>query len=425
LLVDDGELDRISRMLDLLGVAYEHCSGRGAGKGLPRPSELLVTSGRVALALPSFVPPLGPDGPIWVCYHGQDFLPLRDQLRSLGAHYLVNASVRQDSLRLFLLQLLRRDANRRRADRLPLGLRAQCWFGSQLVEALLVDLSPLACRVVLDRKLAPGTLARVVLPAGLAKGVRAELPGQVRRSLPAPAGQPSWSTVIFFDALPPEDGALIERILAGAAVGTPVSRLAEPRARERRLDIGDVLATWREETGATRSTRPGARAEPPAEAEAPTAAPAAATRAAQAAASAAPTPPVSAPKAEERREQQRRAYSRKVAVLELSEHDSEGLALGCDLSNDGVRLTGCLPLEPGMKVTLALYAGRREEPAVVEAVVLRKEAEGEFALRFCDPSPRQRKEIAALVAALPALQAVSGASGSAAPIAVARVIDAA
>jgi hypothetical protein len=361
-----------------------------------------VTSGRVALALPRVVLEEASREATWVCYHGQDFLLLRDQLRSLGVNYLVNSAVRQDTLRLFLLQLLRSEPERRRAERLPLGLRAQCWIGSQLVEAQLLDLSPNACRVVLERKLAPGTLLRIAMPQALAKGTRFEIAGQVGRSLPAQNGQPSWSTAIVFDALPPEDCALIDRMLAGSTLGTPVSRLAAVDAAS--------------QPRAARAEDPQRAPTPPSAARAP---------ARIAAAESVAAAPIDSKRAAERREKQRRAYTRKVAVLELAADDSEGLALGRDLSSDGLRLTGCLPLEPGMKVTLALYAGRREEPAVVDAIVLRRESEADFALRFCDPNTRQRKEIGALLAAAPALQSLGSTQPEGAPIAVARLLDAA
>lgn len=396
LLLDDGELDRIGRMLDLLGVAYLRREGRGAGAVLARPSELLISSGRRAFQMPRFEPPLAPDGPLWVCYHGQDFLPLRDQLRGFGAHFLVSSAVDQETLRLFLVQLLRREPERRRAERLPIGARAQCRVGSQLQEARLVELSRTACRVLLDRKLAPGTPVRVGLPANLGAGQGFELLGQVGRSLPARAGQPSWSTSVVFDVLPPDDRAQLERILAGREIGTRVTPLASAR-RAASPQRPPQVAEEVERAISTAATPVSAGPAPP-------------------------EPETGAPP-QERRAQPRREYRRKVAVIELSNDDSEGLTLGFDLSSEGVRVTGGPPLELGMKLTLALYAGRREEPVVIEAVVLRRNGEGDYSLRFAPPTPQQRKDLARLTAGTSPLQALPGHARAGGGVVVARLID--
>ncbi len=379
LLLDDGELDRIGRMLDQLGVAYERLEGRSAGAEVPCPSELLISSGRRAFQMPRLVPPIQPSGPVWVCYHGQDFLPLREQLRGFGANYLVSSAVDQETLRLFLLQLLHRKRERRKERRLPMGTRVQCRVGSQLQDARLVDLSQHSCRALLDCKLEPGTPLRVRLPAALGAGSLLELPGSVLRSVPATAAQPSWSTAIVFDALPPEDTAQLRRILGGREIGTRVTPLAEHAGAERALEA-----------------RGAAAAEPGEAAAAPG----------------------------DRRAHARREYRRKVDILELSAKEDGAGALGFDLSPDGVRITQSPPLELGARLTLALYAGRREEPVVVSAVVAREIAQGEFGLHFESLSPQQAKELARLHSGLPALQSVEGATGATGSVVVARFVDA-
>ncbi len=400
LLLDDGELDRIVRMLDLLGIAFERRAGRGAGAVLPRPSELLISSGRLAFQMPRFEPPLAPDGPIWVCYHGQDFLPLRDQLRGFGAHFLVSSAVDQETLRLFLVQLLRREPERRSGERLPMGTRIQCRVGSQLEEARLADLSLAGCRVLLDRKLAPGTPIRVCLPANLGAGQSVDLMGGVGRSLPARAAQPCWSTSIVFDYLPLEDRVQLERILQGREIGTRVTRLAR-RGRAPRAESSAEVAQQPARRPAAAASAAAAEAEPT---------------------ELAPETSASPP---ERRAQSRREYRRKVALLEVPTDDSDGLTLGFDLCAEGIRITGSPPLELGMKLTLALYAGRREEPVVIEAVVLRQIGDGDYALRFAPPTPQQRKELARLSAGMPPLQALPEIARAGGAVVVARLIDAA
>ena len=122
LLLDDGELEQVHQILRRLGADYVRLQGEEVGSAVPKPRDLLISSCRWALEMPQLESSEDePHDPVWVCVHGQDFLPLRQRLRELGVHYLVHAALDQESLRLFLLQLVNRDLQRRKQLRIPLG----------------------------------------------------------------------------------------------------------------------------------------------------------------------------------------------------------------------------------------------------------------------------------------------------------------
>jgi hypothetical protein len=101
--------------------------------------------------------------------------------------------------------------------------------------------------------------------------------------------------------------------------------------------------------------------------------------------------------------------------------DADG-ALGRDLSLDGVRLTGGPLLKPGMKVTLALYAGHESEPVALEAEVIRASAE-DTALVFERMTEIQRQRLAELITQRPALDALSAWDPAGGRLVAARVLE--
>ena len=79
----------------------------------------------------------------------------------------------------------------------------------------------------------------------------------------------------------------------------------------------------------------------------------------------------------------------------------------CVDSREGVRIVDHSGLPVGSEVTLALYGGRREEPVVVEATVLRDDGENGLALLFKSISDSQRQALEKLSTGLPPLESLS------------------
>lgn len=156
LVLDDGDLEPVCRILEDLGVDFVRLSGDAIPRSLERPRDLLVTSWRRALDLPEFRGGYEgcSDDPTWVCVHELDLMPLRDRLRAWGVDFLVDLGVDGEALRLLFLQLLHRGAGKRREPRLPLTQRTPSRYGGGERRAELVEVSQNGARILADEMLA-------------------------------------------------------------------------------------------------------------------------------------------------------------------------------------------------------------------------------------------------------------------------------
>ena len=378
LLLDDGELDDVECMLRRIGADCLRLRGSEIPKVVHQPRHLLISSMKRALAMPTVeISPGCSSWPAWVCVHAKDFLPLRERLRDLGVHFLIHSTLDEESLRLFLLQLLYNGVERRGCERLPLHAEVGLQVESNERSVRLVELSAESCRILSTHPIARGTAIRVSLPQSIGGGDEIELRGRAARSSlgRSTAGAPVYSTVVTLAALDIRARALLDRIVHGRQLGTPVSPLAC------RLEEFDLSEDAFEQMLDIRSPEPREAG------------------------------PRGVPQRRERRDQPRREYQRRVELLELSHSSTDGSALGHDLSLDGVRVVGYPELEAGAEVTLALYAGRREEPLVVPAAVVRGGGADEVAFRFKRLSASQKDRLKQLTLGLAALQSLESEDG--------------
>ena len=386
LLLDDGELDGVHRQLERIGADVVRLQGRWVSPSVPRPRDLLVTSMRRTRDMPGFEgAAAGAAAPTWVCVHSQDFLPLRMRLRDLGVHFLVQSGLDAGCLREFLLQLLHTGHERRARFRLPLGITVNVLEGGggkNRKPARLAELSADACRILSASPIGEpgsGDPVHIVLPWGISGGESFELSGPVVRTTPcqSPTGERVHSTVVAFRDLEPETRAALQRIVAGDQIGTRVSPLAE-----RSQHVG---ASVFEELSPDESARSLVET------------------------------------FEERRCDPRHLYDRRVALLDLCDMQSDGSALGLDLSLTGIRMLGGPSLPPATCVTLALSGGHREEPVLVPAEVVRTAAGGDpdaLAFRFVRLSDSQRKALEKLLRGLPPLAALPDGG----PVVLAKIV---
>jgi hypothetical protein len=353
LLLDDGELDRVHGLLGRMGADCVRIQGGAIGASLPRPRDLLVTSGRRALDLP----PLagrneGGAQPVWVCVHGQDLPAVRGRLRALGVHFLVRDDVDDHSLRLLLLQILFRGAERRHSRRLPLRVDIEVEVGVERWKARLIELSRTMCRFATERDVPEDELVLVRFPETLTGGGPLEFATRPIRSsdVTLASGARARSVVVGFESLDVDARAQLSAIFSGERVGTSVTPLAEVWSPD-----GTPEAAAPVEDAPSVETAPAADPH--------------------------------------RRVATRHPYTRRVEALHW-EDDDEGprIALGRDLSVSGVRIVWSPPPRVGARVTLALYGGPREEPVVVSAEVVRVE-DAETCLRFLRVSASQARAL--------------------------------
>jgi hypothetical protein len=365
LLLDDGELDLVHRMLKRIGADYVRLQNRQIRGVVEKPRDLLVSSCERTLEMPQLESSV-PLDPVWVCVHSQDFLPLRERLRELGVHYLVHSALDQESLRLFLVQILYRGPTRRKEFRLPLGDPVQCGpVDGELERGKLAELTSGFCRILVPRAVEPETALRVVLSEALGGKEKLELQGPVVRcaECESRSGQPAFSVLLRLDGLGSTARAQVDKLVRGEQIGTRVTPLA----------------------GRSPAAHQASACQPCA-------------GAAQA--------PAEASSGRLHQRLPRFDYRRRVDVLDFDDMDASHTALGRDLSIGGVRIVEHSGLEVGAEVTLALYGGRREEPVVVEATVLRDDGENGVALVFNSLSDGQRHALEKLCSALPPVESL-------------------
>jgi hypothetical protein len=363
LIVDDGELDRVHRILEKLGADPIRMRATAIRSSIEKPRDLLIMSWNPTRELPALHDNSEGTEPTRVCIHSQDFLPLRERLRELGVNYLVQSALDDQSLRLFLLHRLHPGPERRADVRLPLGGNVIVRVGEEEERVKLAELSGSVCRVMMPREVPLDEAVTVVLPRGLGGEQKLELTGRVIRSAEAEAigGRASFSTVVRFEGLDGPTSEQLAKIIGGQQIGTRVTPL---QPRDASLD----------DTKRSHSAAQGGR-----EAESPSTPEAV-------------VPSGSTPGENDQREAARLSYGRKVALVD----EGGVLALGRDLSTSGVCITGAPPTAVGTQVTLALYGDPRGEPVVVEATVMRADAD-ELGLRFAELSTGQRDAITSLM----------------------------
>jgi hypothetical protein len=263
---------------------------------------------------------------------------------------------------------------RRRGLRVPIGTDAFLTVDGNRKPVRLAELSAESCRII--SRFAIDELSPVELVLCGAVGGREELSieGVAIRTASGSSGRGGrlYSTVVCLESQDVETRSQLERIVVGAGTGTPVTPLA----------------------------RRGA----------------------------------AAPARGERRASPRRAYARRVEVVELCHSMTKGSALGRDLSLTGIRVVGYPEMQPGSEVTLALYAGRREEPVLVRAEAVRSgashssespessessEASDEVAFRFGPLSESQQQGIEKILASEPVLASVEAGER----VVLTRVVD--
>jgi hypothetical protein len=233
LLLDDGELGDVRRLLDELGVDYVHLRGASISDGLEPPRDLLLTTARRAQTIPRGTTPADAT-PVRVVVANEEAETLRERLRRDGVDFLVRRPVHSEALRLLVLRALYRGPEKRRGVRVPFGVTVDCRIGATRVDALLVELSSAGCRISLPRTKRP--LAPV--GAGLVVTIPAEEEGEEPLSLYGSVlrvhdDHDELTLAVGFGELGKAHEEALTRALLRRAVGhvgSPSERREHPRA---------------------------------------------------------------------------------------------------------------------------------------------------------------------------------------------------
>jgi hypothetical protein len=369
LLLDDGDLVRIRRMLADFDVELEHLRGAVIREDLEGPCDVVIATVKRILALEGTVDLGGlPSKPVWIAVHSQDFLPLRVRLRRLGVHFLVQSSVGSEALRLLLAHAVYRGPEKREEPRLPVGSTVECRdAGEQPFAAELLDLNCEGCRLLSDHPLQPKSALSVGLPSKLAGGQELSLPGRILR-VEAHRGSGRNLVTVAFDELAADALELLGAILEGKVIGTVVTRL------------GDDLSEETAPTTVIRRPEPEPVQEPAPEPAAP------------------PDQPA------DQRRNRRIAYTRDVTALLAG---SEYTILGRDLSIAGMRSEPLPEFPVGTELELAIYGPSGAEPVLVQAVVSRDDGTLGTVFRFEGMESGGRSRLEAIIARGPEIRRLS------------------
>jgi hypothetical protein len=384
-MIDDGELGRVRHVLHEFGVQIDHLTGEWIADHAEGPYELLVTSVKRATALVEEIDPSALGKPVWVVFHSQDFLPLRERMRRLGVHFLIHSSVDDDALRLLLLHALYQGPEKRDAPRLPVGSHVLYRDGANTGPVELLDLTAEGCRLLAPHDAEPGREVTITLPPVLARGRAFALPGRVVRvELPPEDPEHDRRISVAFDPLDHESRSRLEAIFAGKVIGTAVTPLAEDSRGE--ADRGPL------ERASIESEHVESDA-------------------------------IESETIElddiERRRKPRTSYAANVTALT---GEASHVILGRDLSPEGMRVEPLPDLRVGAAIRLALYGAPREEPLLVRAVVTRDDGERGTVLRFQESDPALRARIEHLVAAATAIESLGDPSSGERPVVVSKAV---
>ena len=383
LLLDDGELDDVQECLEQTGIAFGRVRGGAIVANTPPPERLLVATPRRVDAVR--LPPAGSEkgrALVRIVVVQEDSTTMREQLRRIGFDFLVRRPVHPEALRLLILRSIYSGEERRREERVAMGVEVSFRTGLLPRRATMVDLSSRGCRLLSSYVLEPGRRVHVQVPDGTREPIPVR--GQVvRMSLDEHLGPDGpYSAAVAFDPLAEPEQARLARVLArrargparlGASAGEDALVPPEARADDlRRVELPvDVRVS--PGNGAAQEIEV---ADEPAHEDAE-------------------------PGTEERRRGTRSAYKRRIPAFG---DRAMRVLVARDLSTGGMRVERTQTLRLGQRFRIALHVGPGETPLVVHAEVARDDGLGGFMLRFRDLTAAAERYLVKMIDTLPVLE---------------------
>ena len=457
LLLDDGELDDVQRLIEQMGVQFARVRGGAILQDTPPPKTLLVATPRRMRAVRED-DGSGQCAPVRVVVADQDSPALREQLRKIGFDYLVRRPVHPEALRLLLLHCVYTGEERRGQPRVPVGFEVFFRSGIRRRRAVLTDLSVGGCRLLTPHALAPGKTIKLMLPEELGATEPIALRGRVARSSfdEKLGAKGLHRSAVVFKEVPRETRQELEWIVEARARGpatlphpgrdaeaaddaakeTPRGRTAT-RSDDARREPPVHVGTPRKRPRSTSplSDRPPARpqdprVEPPAVPATPDPPPTVAP----------PRPPEAEPVGKaphatpahavtdgpgdwgdpfDRRRHRRGFYERKVPAFG---DRALRVLVGRDLSARGMRVESD-DLEIGDRIHVAIYGGSGDEPMLLWATAARNDRDGGIVLLFDEPEADIAHALEKLVAKLPAVEPLRDGEAKAMGTVIGEIVE--
>jgi hypothetical protein len=356
LLIDDGELVSVRQLLEELGADFETLASKDA-RSFNQPTRLLVVTARAAHALRierTLTP--APNRAAWMAFVSGDSKTQRLALQKAGFDFLIREPVHPTALRVLFHRALFRGSDTRKAPRVACGCVVRYRTGLWPRSAILVDLSPRGCRLLVDQPIAEKAALRITIASELAGGKSLRVHGHAVRVSPASREggvAAKLSVGVRFAALDDKTKGRLRDVLTQRMIGPAVLEAAIPfTPAQSRPNDGSLS-------------------------------------------------PAEVVKGRKRRINARREYRQRMRAVDGSD---SYMILCLDLSVGGMKIEPIDGLGLGAKLALAVQLSAREEPVLVEATVVRDDGESGLALRFDWMAPESRRKIERLVDTLPAIQ---------------------
>lgn len=419
-LVDDGELDDVARLLEASGIPFTRHRGGQIPDAIETPRSLLIVTAR---RLEHVVPTrprrrrdqasktsrsqrnAQPDRaradrtaspePLRIVAVGEDSPALRRRLRRQGMQLLVRLPAQRETWRLLIARALAPEEERRVDERVAPEVTVE----AEHADATLVDLSNRGCRIQTRSPLAVGDPVRLSIPASsLPEAGDGPLPlsGRIRRVAQREGSDRRTYAIVFDPDLP---AAIRKRLTSaincwasGEAEGAHAARAEAPRIPACRLpSLPDLMLDD--------ETDPPIRADEPVAIEL---APAPSVAGLPRGTSTAGPDGRDAGTAERRRGPR----GHFPAVVRATRGERPIALVGRDLSARGMRIERQPELGLGDRFRLALHGPTLARPLVLDASVVRDDAEQGLALAFIGVSRETARQLEKLVACLPDVESL-------------------
>ena len=387
-LIDDGELEDVVRVLEAGGLAFDRFRGGQIPDRIETPSELLIVTSRrlehVAPSRPTRSTGTDPGKPLRIVAVADDSPALRRRLRRHGMQLLVRLPAGRETWRLLIARALYQGDERRSDPRIATEVAIQVDHAG----ALLVDLSNRGCRVQTREPLAAGDVIRFSIPGESLPDPSAgplALTGRVRRVAPLSGSDRRTCAVVFDANLSRPTRQRLTAVINQWASGPSTGR-AEPQSKGpaipacRLPSLPDLMLD--DET------------DPPVRASGEVAIDLTTSGNGDGAASS----------ARERRGGPRGYFP---SLLRATGEDRPLALVGRDLSAGGMRIERLPGLALGDRLHLVLHGPTLARPLALAAAIVRDDAQDGLALAFIGVSRETACELEKLVACLPDIESLT------------------
>jgi hypothetical protein len=422
-LVGGDELHEIEDILVEFGVELIHREPTDPQLKVLGEARLLIVSARLAIAHSI---PVGGAATVSVAVCEEVSGTMRTLLRKQGFEYLIRQPVNSEALRLLMRYALFDQSDRRSRTRLPFGYEVSWRMGWRRDTGELLDISIDGCRLLVADGMPLDSRMHLKIPSEVGGGQPLKLSATVIRSSRHRSGddRERYAVGLAFDELSSKMREQLTRF-CGLWVGTlPVARGEDSLASSQSKPKEEAAAPAQ-----SVASDPSSQAEPAIE----TLAPAVASEATQETHSGDEIPQVeglhheevtpeagpskdscdqeSDPETEERRQSPRGLLNREIVEVDSGKRVVQAL-LGRDLSMGGIRIDPQFGLSSGDKLDIALFDVGRGEPLILHSEVSRDDGGAGMVLCFMGLSTENEENLAAIIAALPAVESLGKSRNS-------------